>query len=205
MDIWFTSIHSTKHHYQGNCWIWSEGYQMRLKIWKLWEEKHFTPLCMPKHTDLTATGQISSSPVQMGCARCLVYLVPCHLEQLLQEQVSYTLWLEVFDLNPKRPFLKPKDHPTLPSSSAGNFSALKPTGAPVNANWGVWCRHIHCEANGGEHLHQIAKYIISATSCLKHGFEHKFTLESRKKPWNIRYIRYMLPQGTCFSGLCFFF
>lgn len=61
---------------------------------------------MPKHTDLTAAGQIFSSPVQMGCTRCLVYLVPCHLK-LLQEQLSDAFWLEVFDLNPRRPLLKP--------------------------------------------------------------------------------------------------
>lgn len=124
MDIWFTNIHSTKHHYQGRCWIWSEGYQIRLKIWRLWEGKHFILLCIPKHTDMTATGQISFSPVQMGCTRCLVHLVPCPLEQLQQRQLSGALSLEVFDLNPKRPLLKPKDHPTVPSSSAGRFSAL---------------------------------------------------------------------------------
>lgn len=130
---------------------------------------------MPKHTDLIATGQISSFPVQMGCTRCLVYLVPWHLKQILQKQLSDALWLEVFDLNPKWSFLKPKNHPTTSSSSAGSFSALKPTGVPVNANWGGWSRHIHYEAN------EIPKYIISLISCTKQGFGYKSTLEGRKK------------------------
>lgn len=107
-------------------------------------KKNFTLPCIPQHTDLTATGQISSSPMQIGCTRCLVYaLLPVTRNNNCRSSSSRQSFLILFGWKPliytqkKRPLLKSKDHPTIPSSSAGSFSALKPTGVPVNTNWGV--------------------------------------------------------------------
>jgi len=71
---------------------------------------------------------------QMPC----VCLVPYHMKQVLQKQQQPKLpdavWLEAFDLHPKRPLLESKDHPTIPGSSAGSFFGLKPSGMAVNTD-----------------------------------------------------------------------
>lgn len=163
-----------------------------------WPDSHGATF-FPSHTD---------GMHQMLC----VCLAPYHRKQLLQKQQQPKLpdavWLEAFDPDPKGPFLKSKDCSSISASSACGFSAPKLDRSSVRTN----CSRggeIHCEANYGKNLHQIARVINSSTACIKQGFENKLTLENRKKVWNIcciRCILYALARVLGYlSSLCFFF